>query len=209
MTYFEIGSLIFAFIALVISILAFGQQSLNSISTKIETERANNISKQANNTADRALELSIREHKSKIMPNLILNILTNQISQTPDFDDVIVISISNTAHGKAIINEIHGFGDFIVTNLFKNELVYPIKLAYNNSYRIQLTLSKNKKVQYLTDKIDIIRQYNNMLQQLCIEVTFQNEIDTQYKVYLKFDANSGMYIRDSFEIESNSYIPKK
>jgi len=116
---FELIATILAMFSLVVSILVFCSNSLSSL-------KSLSIAEQANKIANNALEISIREHKIKIVPSFRAECLSiNTSLKEPDADQVIFL-VENISDYSAKVESFEILGEFNPESIFYRKPFEPI-----------------------------------------------------------------------------------
>lgn len=216
MDFSDFATVMVAMFSLIVSILAFGHQWLNSIHTWKISDKANETASQANATAERALAVTLHDHKVKITPVLVgycYNVIT--MIDAPE-DDFIMIVIKNKTHAKVDITSINCIGFYE----FKKEQSYPITLLLNGEHVLFLQFRKLLRGNLLTrsrkiktrnadefvDYEELFRKevQNNVLHETRFEIDYSDELGTNYYSVLEFSKETNLFTGDPIELAKNA-----
>jgi hypothetical protein len=207
--------LILVFIALIISVLSFGQQSISSIQNITIAEEANKKADAANRVAEKALEIAFREHQEKVIPQIAGFIGTVIINADFPEDDYVRITLKNQSHSNAYILKIYIIGLFNLKVSLDDQ--YPIELLYNNETSFFLTLKKGLRSSIVSEvfenalqskeliEINLSQLTTSYLESTQIQIDYHNELNLHYTTTLAFDESEGEFIGEVKRIPSDWY----
>jgi len=198
MSAFELTTLLIAFIALVISILTFAQSSINSILALKEADRANK-------TAEKSLEISMHDHKIKLLPKLAANVLYRELILASPEKDVITLLIWNKAYARAKITGINVIG------IFDLKEFEPCELGLNNKKAFMLNFVKEQREKLATEAnednsaprvFEILTKRG--LKGLFILIAFNDSLDNKYNTLLMYNEKNDAFEGEPIEKDSSA-----
>lgn len=142
MTAFELASVLMAFVALVISILAFAQQAISSALSMSMSQSANEISKKALDISQSALEISKDKHRIDTIPNLTVSNICMVFDADDPEADIIEIIIQNIGYSEVSIDRVDVRGYFEIAPRSLPRI--PTKLGFNNDIILGLKFRQEK-----------------------------------------------------------------
>jgi hypothetical protein len=176
-----------------------------SVITTLTANEANKIANEAKNTAIKACELALYDHKLKIVPDLVgvLEMPLYLAIDTPD-EDMIEVTFTNKKHTLCKITEIHWSGHRF--RMKETQLKYPILLELNQKFTIGLTFAKgyrahlinvanrHKSSQPNVDDVfaDIVVPEHLRKERFSIDL--EDEIGTQYVMNFAFDNEQNLFV---------------
>src|SRR5688572_3847967 len=131
---------------LVITFLA----AIAAVSSAISAVKSWSAAEKANELATTALQLSLHDHKVKIMPDLSASIDIQIYLDQPD-EELFEVTLQNNSHSLCTITKIFWNTVYFQLDTVHDEvkLNYPIKLQLGNSVVIELTFYGNNRREQL------------------------------------------------------------
>lgn len=195
---FELIATILAMFSLVVSILVFCSNSLSSL-------KSLSIAEQANKIANNALEISIREHKIKIVPSFRAECLSiNTSLKEPDADQVIFL-VENISDYSAKVESFEILGEFNPESIFYRKPFEPIYLKRGQQMEIYLYIRPEKKLEMINhikrDSSFLIVNREQSFRQIVFKqvlstkiwLLYSNDIEDKYSIILKRNSKSKEY----------------
>jgi len=190
MTAIELVSTITAFFTLVIGLLAFLQSSITKITAMSASDRSNKL-------AELALKISLREHKMKVLPELVAYYEIKKLSIDNPNESIInlVIKCKTLSGAKLVLLDLVGSFTKDV------DLSSPIELALNNELEIPLLFREGIFEKIRKNTVDYIKGYefgqleresefNRLvrveLNQMHIWLGFRDELENNYIMPMKY-----------------------
>jgi hypothetical protein len=194
MTTIELGTLIFTFFSLVISLIAIiVTVALTTKSDSISME-ANKKAEESNNIANRALEIALFEHGGNVLPDLTAIIIPYDKP-----NEEIYLQIINRSRGKAIISQVSFDNDnIIIEEPFPLKVKFPIVLLYNNDvyFKLRLKISDEDRAKILATEefhgynATSLGQYIfTVIRDSILNVNFSDSIGTKYSIRLRYKSS--------------------
>jgi hypothetical protein len=182
MSVYEIGSIIVAFIALVISILTFAQSSISTILNQRQIDKANEI-------AQKALDLTMHDHKTKILPTLSATYI---IYNLPHNGHPLLIQflLSNTNHSTATLKQIKSYGMVSIETEDGSPIPFPVTLRLNYPFIFIIKILPMVLHDWRKKNLDLIQEANRTVMNSLFVAVYEDELLNPYQTNLRYNTSS-------------------
>jgi hypothetical protein len=186
MEFKDLATILIALFALGISIISFGHQWLNSIQTWKIAEKANDISRKANETAEKALAITEHDHKAKYLPNLEAYCGVMVLDIDNEDEDVIMLYIRNLVFSDVTIKHV-AIGTtalFEIEETSNGKAMLPRKALFNNPVVFICKMKRGNGVRDIL--VNKIKRTRDNLPPSGETLTLEIMLENQIKRYLQF-----------------------
>jgi len=143
----------------------------------------------ANETAKRALEISLFSHKKDIMPKLVAKIYVRSMQIVKNQGQLQAhLVITNESNGKALIYGVEATGHLKLALPEKHAKEYPVSLLFNNSLPLTVT-------NFAVSEDQRLNRYAYLVQakRMVIRINYTDEIGNRYYTDLRYDNDSDSF----------------